>query len=284
MAEIVTDLIDNMAGRSRIDVVDELAYPLPGHGDLRTARCAPGRRTALPGLGGHRPAVHRSRPRSRNPAEEAGGGRCGTARVHGRAGRRPPAGTGRRHALGDGHRRRPGRPHAGRAAGEHRAAAAHRRTRNHRQPHLQRRTDPAAPPGRAPEAAQRPRAWPSRWSRNCCATSRPCISSRSAPPSTTSTSPAPPSRQAPPSRWSWPPATATPPTSPTPTSSSRTGPTTSTSASAAASTSASERPWPGWRPRSPSPNSPAGWRTRGWSPTRRRTGRARSCAARPTSR
>ena len=29
MAEIVTDLIDNMAGRSRIDVVDDLAYPLP---------------------------------------------------------------------------------------------------------------------------------------------------------------------------------------------------------------------------------------------------------------
>jgi cytochrome P450 len=29
MREIVTDLIDKMAGRSRIDVVDELAYPLP---------------------------------------------------------------------------------------------------------------------------------------------------------------------------------------------------------------------------------------------------------------
>jgi len=29
MAEIVTDLVDNMADRSRIDVVDDLAYPLP---------------------------------------------------------------------------------------------------------------------------------------------------------------------------------------------------------------------------------------------------------------
>ena len=29
MAEIVTDLVDNMAARSRIDVVDDLAYPLP---------------------------------------------------------------------------------------------------------------------------------------------------------------------------------------------------------------------------------------------------------------
>ncbi|WP_211881710.1 cytochrome P450 [Pseudarthrobacter albicanus] len=29
MTEIVTDLIDNMAGRRRIDVVDDLAYPLP---------------------------------------------------------------------------------------------------------------------------------------------------------------------------------------------------------------------------------------------------------------
>ena len=284
MAEIVTDLIDKMAGRSRIDVVDDLAYPLPVTVICELLGVPPGDETALPGLGGHRPAIHRPRPRSRNPAEKAGGSRDGTARFHGRAGRGPPEGTGRRPALGDGHRRRPGRPHAGRAAGEHRASAAHRRTRNHREPHRQRRTDPAPPPARAPEAAQRPR--PGHPDGRGAAALRAARAFRPLPhrPRRYRHRPAPPSRQAPPSRCSWPPATATPPTSPTPTSSSRTGPTISTSASAAASTSASARPWPGWKPRSPSPNSPAGSRTRGWSPTRRHTGRARSCADPPTSR
>ena len=47
--------------------------------------------------------------------------------------------------------------------------------------------------------------------------------------------------------------------------------------------SASARPWPGSKPRSPSPRSPPGWRTRDWSPIRRRTGRARSSAAPRTS-
>ncbi len=162
--------------------------------------------------------------------------------------------------------------------GQHRASPAHCRTRNHREPDLQRRADPVAAPGRAPEAARGPR--PGHPDGRGTAALRTARAFRSVPHR--------PRRyrrrrhdypgRAPPSRCSWSQATATPPTSPTRTSSSRTGPTTNTSALAAASTSASAHPWPVWKPRSPSPNLPAGWRTRGLSPTRHPTGRAPSCA------
>lgn len=76
-------------------------------------------------------------------------------------------------------------------------------------------------------------------------------------PSTTSRSPAPPSPRVHRSYSCSPPAAATPTSFRTPTASTPTASTTSTSASAAASTTASEPPWPVPRRRSPSPS----WRT-----------------------
>lgn len=100
--------------------------------------------------------------------------------------------------------------------------------------------------------------WPPGWSRNSCVTNHRCSSCPTAgTPSTTSRSPAPPSPRVHRSYSCSHPAAATPTSFRTPTASTPTASTTSTSASAAASTTASEPHWPVPRRRSPS----VSWRT-----------------------
>ena len=85
--------------------------------------------------------------------------------------------------------------------------------------------------------------------------------------------PSPPDRGS--SCWSAPP-TATRRSSPTPTATTSTATPPSSSASAAAATTAWARAWHGWRPRSPSPSSPA------WSRPTRWTRRTPSACTPPT--
>ena len=65
---IVTGLIDGFAGKNQVDIVDEFAYPVPGHGDLRAARGAPRGRTTLPRLG--RSRTGGPRPEGNSPEQQ----------------------------------------------------------------------------------------------------------------------------------------------------------------------------------------------------------------------
>ena len=147
MTEIVTDLIDNMAGRSRIDVVDDLAYPLPVTVICELLGVPPGTNSAS-GSGWTSPCnppipasiPKHSRRSGPKPGKELRAFMEELVEAHRQA---PGDDLLSAMATDDG----PEGRDAGRTAGEHRASAAHRRTRNHREPHRQRRTDPAPPPG-----------------------------------------------------------------------------------------------------------------------------------------
>ena len=190
----------------------------------------------------------------------------------------------RRPALRAGHRRRPDGRMTDAELRHHRVAAADRRPRDHRQPDHQRHAHPAAPPRRARAAA--PRARPGHPAGRGAAALRAtgAVPARTGSPSTTSTSPAPPSRRARRSCCCSPPATATPTAFRDP---DRFDP---DRADNAAPRLRQRHPLLLRRPAGPAggpdraPSWPAGWRTRGWWPTRRRTGRTRSCAAPATCR
>ena len=177
---LVDELLDAHRDQSRLDVVDDFAYPLPvtvicellgvpREDESRFHAWADTLAHSLdpdPGQKTDQAALHR---------------RDGAQGLHAQADRRTARPAERRPALRSRRRRRPGWAHGRRQPRHHDDSAPDRRPRDDRQPDRQRHADLAAPSGRAGAVARPPGARSRSWSRRCCATSRRCSSSPASP-------------------------------------------------------------------------------------------------------
>ena len=262
---LVDELLDAVVETGEMDVLADLAYPLPTVVICELLGVPAEDREQVQGL------VRRRLPPARRLPRQGGHGQGHGRRdvpvpVLHRPGRRPPRRAPRRPAQRPARRRDGRRPPHPRRAAEHGHAALHRRLRDHHEPGRQRHPRPAAQPRPAGPHARRPVAGPHR-RRGAAALRRPRPRHRPHRHRRTWRSAARPSGRASRPSPSWARPTATPTSSPTPTGSTSAARPTATSASAAAPTSASARPWPAWRARSPSTPCCAGCPTWSWPPT-----------------
>ena len=280
--QLVEDLLDDVVerGDGQIDVLADLAYPLPTVVICELLGVPLDDREQLQGVGRRRLPPARRLPRA---GHHAGGDarRDGAVPVHDRPCRRPPPPPRLRPAERPDLRRGVGRPPDPRRAADHRHPAVHRRLRDDDEPHRQRHPRPAAQPRRDGPPPRRPGA-PAARARGAHALRRPGphhrphrhrrrrdrrrddprrragrrVAGRGQPRPRAVPRPRParrlPLAQPPPRR------------------------------SAAVRTSASARRWPGSRARPPSAPSFAGSRTWSWPPRGPPTATTSSSAASPT--
>ncbi|OOK73525.1 putative cytochrome P450 reductase [Mycobacterium kansasii] len=152
-ADMVERLIDDCRGRGQIDIVDDLAYPLPvsvicdmlGSRSRTNPGSSAGHKTSSTANSGH--------PNSGSEASKRSP-RCGNTSPKSP---RPIAASRGQHTVAVGHRRQPRRPDEHDRDRRHGSPAAHRRPRNYRQPDRQWDADPTAASGGDGPAAPRTR-------------------------------------------------------------------------------------------------------------------------------